>query len=91
MRVLLFDALSSITARIYSHKGQNRDHCTTGTTLTFNQCNIFGSNSKNIKSVATNTATTELDPQYTNAAQGDFTVGNATVKSAGQGDPRWLK
>ncbi len=63
----------------------------TGTTLTFNQCDIYGSNSKNIRSVGTNTGTTELDPQYANAAQGDFTVGNATVKAAGQGDPRWLK
>jgi hypothetical protein len=31
-----------------------------------------------------------LDPQYANASNGDFTVGNATLKSLGWGDPRWL-
>ena len=33
----------------------------------------------------------ELDPQFTNAANGDFTVGNAELKDIGIGDPRWLK
>lgn len=32
----------------------------------------------------------ELDPQFANAANGDFTVGNAEVKDLGIGDPRWL-
>ena len=34
---------------------------------------------------------TELDPQFTDAANGDFTVGNAELKDIGIGDPRWLK
>lgn len=34
---------------------------------------------------------TTLDPQFNDAANGDFTVGNATVKDRGIGDPRWLK
>lgn len=34
---------------------------------------------------------TELDPQFADAANGDFTVGNAELKDIGIGDPRWLK
>lgn len=33
---------------------------------------------------------TELDPQFTDATKGDFTVGNAEVKDLKIGDPRWL-
>lgn len=32
-----------------------------------------------------------LDPQYKDAAHGDFTVGNSTLKALGWGDPRWLQ
>lgn len=63
----------------------------TGTSLTFNQCVISGSNSAKIKSVGKNTETTDADPQYAKASEGDFTVGNPVVKAAGQGDERWLK
>ncbi len=34
---------------------------------------------------------THLDPEYADAANGDFTVENTTLKAAGIGDPRWLK
>lgn len=65
----------------------------TGTTLKFNDNNVFGTNAASITSVITsgfNIGTTSLDPQYGNAATGSFTVGNTTVKAAGVGDPRWL-
>jgi hypothetical protein len=64
----------------------------TGTSVTFTDSNVFGSSASAITSSPTvKTNLTNLDAQYANAAQGDFTVGNATVKAAGQGDPRWLK
>ena len=33
----------------------------------------------------------EVDPQFKNAAAGDFTVGNEDVKYYGIGYPRWCK
>ena len=33
----------------------------------------------------------ELDPQYVDAANGDFTIGNDNVKDTKAGDPRWMK
>lgn len=33
----------------------------------------------------------ELDPQFADAAKGDFTIGNDNVKDTGAGDPRWYK
>lgn len=32
---------------------------------------------------------TEADPQYANASEGDFTVGNSSVSKFSVGDPRW--
>ena len=32
---------------------------------------------------------TKENPQYT--SETDFTVGNASVKAANQGDPRWIQ
>lgn len=32
---------------------------------------------------------TEADPQYKNAASGDFTIGNSSVSKLNVGDPRW--
>lgn len=34
---------------------------------------------------------TTANPQFTNAAQGDFTIGNQTLKDNNVGDPRWIK
>ncbi|MFB9108136.1 DUF5123 domain-containing protein [Flavobacterium gyeonganense] len=34
---------------------------------------------------------TTLDPGYTNAATGDFTISNQTLKDNNVGDPRWIK
>lgn len=36
------------------------------------------------------TAGTVLDPQFKDAAKGDFTVGNDNVKDKKAGDPRWM-
>ena len=33
----------------------------------------------------------ELDPQFADAANGDFTIGNDNVKDTKAGDPRWIK
>ncbi|MEZ0129977.1 DUF5123 domain-containing protein, partial [Flavobacterium sp. LBUM151] len=52
-------------------------------------------NSPNLKLAGSNnrpdTAATTLDPQFTNAAAGDFTIGNQTLKDNAIGDPRWIK
>ena len=34
---------------------------------------------------------TALNPQFTSAATGDFTIGNQTLKDNKVGDPRWIK
>lgn len=34
---------------------------------------------------------TTLDPKFTNSAQGDFTIGNQTLKDNNVGDPHWIK
>lgn len=63
----------------------------TGTSVTFTDSNVFGSNAAAITSNPTvKNNLTALDAQYENAAQGNFKVGNATIKAAGIGDPRWL-
>ncbi|WP_456314978.1 DUF5123 domain-containing protein [Pseudomonas shirazensis] len=41
--------------------------------------------------VKSDPAGTALNPQFANAANGDFTVGNQNIKDNGIGDPRWIK
>ncbi|MGX5690624.1 DUF4957 domain-containing protein [Arcticibacter tournemirensis] len=53
----------------------------------FNAPNFTQSTVSNAKN-DTGTFTT-LDPQFANVAQGDFTLGNLTLKAAGVGDLRW--
>lgn len=52
-------------------------------------------NSPNLKLVGTNNTpdagATTLDPQFANAAGGDFTLGNQTLIDNKIGDPRWIK
>ena len=61
---------------------------------TFNNNNYF--NTKNLVSNDGGSSKffdekgTTLDPGYKDAANGDFTVTDATVKAAGAGDGRWL-
>ena len=53
----------------------------------FNCPNLWGNLYKdNHSDVAT-----ELDPQFTDAANGDFTVQSQDLKDNQVGDPRWLK
>lgn len=37
------------------------------------------------------TNSTSLDPGFANAAAGNFTISNATLKQGGIGDPRWIQ
>lgn len=60
-------------------------------TVEFSNNNVFGASSTDWANGTVSTGTTTLDPQYTDASKFNFTVGNATIKAAGLGDPRWLK
>lgn len=57
----------------------------------FNTNNVFGNSSTEWAGGTVSTGTTTLDPQYLDVVNNNFTVGNATIKAAGLGDPRWLK
>ncbi|MTH17219.1 DUF4957 domain-containing protein [Flavobacterium sp. LC2016-01] len=52
-------------------------------------------NSLNLALVGSNNrpdaSATTLDPQFANAAGGNFTVGNQTIKDKKIGDPQWIK
>ncbi|WP_243739250.1 DUF5123 domain-containing protein [Flavobacterium sp. 245] len=52
-------------------------------------------NSPNLALVGSNNrpdaSATTLDPQFTNAAGGNFTVGNQAIKDKKIGDPKWIK
>ncbi|KAF2513622.1 DUF4957 domain-containing protein [Flavobacterium zhairuonense] len=52
-------------------------------------------NSPNLALVGSNNrpdaSATTLDPQFTNAAGGDFTIGNQSIKDKKIGDPKWIK
>ncbi|MFA9192358.1 DUF5123 domain-containing protein [Flavobacterium sp. FZUC8N2.13] len=61
---------------------------------TFTDNNYF--NSPNFKDATitnnkVDAAGTTLDPGFTNAATGDFTISNQTLKDRIVGDPRWIK
>lgn len=65
----------------------------TTNTPTFTDNNYF--NSPNFKDATitnnkVDAAGTTLDPGFTNAATGDFTISNQTLKDRLVGDPRWL-
>lgn len=47
--------------------------------------------SEGCKFAAWDTAGKVLDPQFADAANGDFTIGNDNVKDTKAGDPRWIK
>lgn len=80
------------TAGIYS----NQAGATTPTSIpTFSNNNYFNSpllfavNSANRYDASTTYTT--LDPGFTNAATGDFTISNQALKDRKVGDPRWIK
>ncbi|CAA9200707.1 hypothetical protein FLA105534_03203 [Flavobacterium bizetiae] len=56
----------------------------------FNTPNLNG----NVNAIGNNrpdATGTALNPQFGNAAGGDFTINNQTLKDNGVGDPRWIK
>lgn len=61
----------------------------------FSNNNYFNAPTLNLASptspLKSDTAGTALNPQFTNAAAGDFTIGNQTLKDNAIGDPRWIK
>nr|WP_294929893.1 DUF5123 domain-containing protein [uncultured Flavobacterium sp.] len=82
------NTLFSNTAAIYaSNQG--------GTKLpTFSNNNYFNSPNFQSTTIASNkadTAGTALDPGFTNAAEGDFTISNQTLIDNKVGDPQWIK
>ncbi|MFD1601790.1 DUF4957 domain-containing protein [Flavobacterium artemisiae] len=63
---------------------------------TFSNNNYFNSPNLNgnpipLANNRPDTTGSALNPQFTNAAAGDFTVGNQTLKDNKIGDPRWIK
>lgn len=60
-------------------------------TVEFTNNNVSGNFSTEWGGNTVSSGTTTLDPQYTDVAKYNFTIGNATIKAAGLGDPRWLK
>jgi hypothetical protein len=54
----------------------------------FNSPNLNG-NPNALANNRPDTGGTALDPQFTNAATGNFTIGNQTLKDNAIGDPRW--
>jgi hypothetical protein len=85
----------TLSNNILSNKTSNNNNSISGagTVVRANNNNTFGTNLGNFTngiSGANNVGTTNLDPGYADANNGIFTVGNAAVKTAVQGDPRWL-
>ncbi|MBP0904223.1 DUF5123 domain-containing protein [Mariniflexile gromovii] len=72
------------TDAIYSNQSSTSDP----TFLNNNYFNTLGLHTTNTKFDATTTYTT-LDPGFTNAAGGNFTISNQTLKDKNIGDPRW--
>ncbi|MFD2033837.1 DUF5123 domain-containing protein [Belliella marina] len=76
---------------IISNKASNQgNRMQNGASLEIHNSNLFGTNINNVTAGATLTDRIDLDPQYGNAVNGDFTVNNATVKALSIGDPRWF-
>ena len=74
------------TIAIYSNQA-------TTSSPTFQNNNYFGADgliTTNTK-YDSSTSLTTLDPGFTNAASGDFTISNQTLKDNLIGDPRWIK
>jgi len=63
---------------------------------TFENNNYFNASTLNVAAplelyLRTDTAGTALDPQFVNAASGDFTIKNQVLIGRKVGDPRWIK
>lgn len=57
----------------------------------FDAVNFYNSSASGVKNDAVANGYTLLDPGFKDAAKGDFTVTNQTLKENGIGDPRWVK
>lgn len=79
----------SFSKCILTNEVSNQSNGTPPTVAT--ACDEAGSNSDSFLQFATLVANLTVDPQYKDASAEDFTVGNATIKAAGIGDPRWLQ
>ncbi|WP_199120633.1 DUF4957 domain-containing protein [Pedobacter sp. ASV28] len=55
----------------------------------FNAANFYESTTTSAKNDATANGYTKLDPGFTNAAAGNFTISNVDLKAYGIGDVRW--
>ncbi|MFD2939835.1 DUF5123 domain-containing protein [Flavobacterium notoginsengisoli] len=62
---------------------------------TFSNNNYYNAATLNLANptspLRADSAGSALNPQFTNAASGDFTIGNQTLKDNNIGDPRWIK
>jgi hypothetical protein len=57
----------------------------------FNAPNFYGSATSAARNDSEANGYTTLDPGFTNAAAGDFTISNVDLKATKIGDPRWIK
>ena len=82
------NTLFANTAAMYSNQANTA-------TAAFSNNNYFNSATLNLASpvspVKSDAAGTSLDPGFTNAVAGDFTISNQTLKDRLVGDPRWIK
>jgi len=70
------------------------DNSATDESITFQNNNYFNAPTLYDSSVARyddSTSFTTLDPEYADAANGDFSVANQSLIDDNVGDPRWLQ
>lgn len=81
------DAPQNVNSGVWGRSDKMKADATHANNYYFNCPNLWGNLYKdNHSNVAT-----ELDPQFTDAANGDFTVQSQDLKDNQVGDPRWLK
>ena len=81
------DAPQNVNSGVWGRSDKMKADATHANNYYFNCPNLWGNLYKdNHSKIAT-----ELDPQFTDAANGDFTVQSQDLKDNQVGDPRWLK
>ena len=81
------DAPQNVNSGVWGRSDKMKATATYANNYYFNCPNLWGNLYKdNYSDVAT-----ELDPQFTDAANGNFTVQSQDLKDNQVGDPRWLK
>lgn len=82
------NSLFASTAALYSNQAATA-------TAAYSNNNYFNTTNLNLASpaspVKSDASGKALDPGFTNAATGDFTISNQTLKDNLIGDPRWIK